>query len=344
MNDIILYTILILVSLGIAAAIILYVVSLKFKVKEDPRLPEVMDALPNTNCGGCGFPGCSAFATELVNADDLGPYHCPVGGNDVMKEVADILGMEVEEKDPFIAVVKCAGAIGVRKQFSEYDGAATCTIASDLYSGERGCSDGCVGLGECVDACDFDAMYMDEYTGLPVVVEDKCTACNACVKACPKDIIQLWPKGKKNKRIYVACVNEDKGGTARKNCSLACSGCAKCADECKYDAITVENNLAKIDYETCKLCGKCVVACDVRNIVADHFKQEQLDKLAERRDARLEKEKEARIAERQKAKAEAQAAKQSGEQKPLDEKLNDSAVPEKTEKEEVSTNQNPDVV
>jgi Na+-translocating ferredoxin:NAD+ oxidoreductase RNF subunit RnfB len=302
MSPIILNTVLILVILGVIAAAILYYVSQKFKVEEDPRLPEVMDALPNTNCGGCGYPGCSAFADALISADDLTPYHCPVGGNDVMKDVAEILGMEIEEREPFIAVIKCAGAIGVRKHFTEYDGAANCSIASDLYSGERGCADGCVGLGECVDACDFEAMYMDEHTGLPVVIEDKCTACNACVTACPKDIISLWPKGKKDKRIYIACVNEEKGGTARKECSMACSGCAKCADECKYDAITVENNLAKIDYETCKLCGKCVVACDVRNIVADHFKKEQLDKLAERRDARLEKEKEARIAERKKAK------------------------------------------
>ncbi len=310
MSEAVLYTVIILVSLGIAAAVILYVVSRKFRVDEDPRLPKVMDALPNTNCGGCGYPGCSSFANELIKTDDLGPYHCPVGGNDVMKEVAEILGLEVEEKDPYIAVVRCAGSIGVRIHSSNYDGAPNCTIASDLFSGERGCSDGCVGLGECVDACDFEAMYMDEHTGLPVVIEDKCTACNACVTACPKDIIQLWPQGKKGKRIYVACVNEEKGGTARKNCSMACSGCAKCADECKYDAITVNNNLASVDYEKCKLCGKCVVACDVRNIIADHFKPEMLDKLAERRDARLQKEKEERIAERQKAKAEAAAAKE----------------------------------
>jgi len=258
-----------------------------------------MDALPNTNCGGCGYPGCSAFASELIATDNLGPYHCPVGGNEVMKEVADILGMEVEERDPFIAVVRCAGAIGVRLHRANFDGAPNCTVASDLFSGERGCSDGCVGLGECVDACDFEAMYMDEVTGLPVVREDKCTACNACVTACPKDIIQLWPKGRRDKRVYIACVNEEKGGTARKECSMACSGCAKCADECKNDAITVENDLARIDYEKCNLCGKCVVACDVRNIVADHFKLDTLEKLAEKREARLQKEKEARRAARQ---------------------------------------------
>lgn len=302
MSEVLLYTALVLVSLGFLAAIILFVVSQKFKVEEDPRLEKVVDALPSTNCGGCGYPGCNAFADAAIHAEDLNKLNCPVGGNAVMQEVAEILGVEIEEKDPFIAVVKCAGEIGARIQTNVYDGAPNCTIASDLFSGERGCADGCVGLGECVDACTFDAMYLSEETGLPVVIEDKCTACNACVTACPKDIIELWPKGKKDKRIYIACVNEEKGGTARKECSMACSGCAKCVDECKYDAIAVDNNLAKIDHEKCKVCGKCVVACDVRNIVATHFKPEQLEKLADRREARLEKEKEERIAAKKKEK------------------------------------------
>jgi len=316
MNQELIYTVLLLVALGALAAIILYWVSQKFKVQENPKLEQVLEALPNTNCGGCGFPGCSAFADALVNADDLAPYNCPVGGNEVMKEVGEILGKAIEEKDPFVAVVKCAGAIHVRVHHTTYDGAANCSIASNLYSGERGCSDGCVGLGECVEACTFDAMYMDETTGLPVVIEDKCTSCNACVTACPKDIIELWPKGKRDKKIYIACVNEEKGGTARKECSMACSGCAKCVDECKYDAITVENDLAKIDYDLCKLCGKCIVACDVGNIVSTGFKPEMINTLAEKREKRLEKEKEAKRLEREKAKEVAEAEKENVSDKP----------------------------
>lgn len=309
MNEILLYTVLTLVLLGVIAAVILYFVSRKFYVKEDPRLEKVMDALPNTNCGGCGFPGCSAFANALIATDDLSEYHCPVGGNEVMKEVAEILNLEVEERDPFVAVVRCSGSFDVRKKTNIYDGAANCTIASTLYSGDKGCAYGCVGLGECVDACDFDAMYMDPNTGLPVVIEDKCTACNACVTACPKDIIQLWPKGRKDQRIYVACINEEKGGVARKECSVACSGCSKCVDECKFDAITIENNLARIDYEKCKLCAKCVVVCDVHSIRADNFTAERIAKIAERKQKELEKEKEKRMEERRKAKEAALAAK-----------------------------------
>ena len=269
MSSTVLFTILSLSALGVVAAIILYIVANKFRVEEDPRVEKVEDALPATNCGGCGYPGCRAFAEALVGADDLSELHCPVGGNETMQQVAGILGKHIEEKDPYVAVVRCSGSFEHRKKTNVYDGAASCTIAASLYGGDTGCAYGCVGLGECVDACDFEAMYMDPITGLPVVIEDKCTACNACVSACPKDIIQLWPKGKKDRRIYVACINEEKGAT--KNCSVACIGCSKCADECKFDAVLVDNNLAYIDGEKCKLCRKCVDVCPTDAIHAVNF-------------------------------------------------------------------------
>ena len=261
MNQTIIITIVSLSGLGAVAAMILYVVARQFKVETDPRIDEIEEVLPATNCGGCGQPGCRAFAEALAQATDISDMHCPVGGNDVMKQVGQILGVEVKEKDPYIAVVKCSGSFEHRKKTNVYDGAPNCTVASMLYGGDTGCAYGCVGLGECVDACDFEAMYMDEKTGLPVVLEDKCTACNACVKACPKDIMELWPRGRKNKRIYVACINEEKGGIAKKYCSVACTGCEKCVDVCRYDSVSVENNLAVIDPEKCKLCKECVYVC-----------------------------------------------------------------------------------
>ncbi len=271
MNPTIITTIVSLSSLGAVAAIILYFIAQKFKVETDPRIDDVEDVLPATNCGGCGFPGCRAFAEALVKSTDLSDLHCPVGGNDVMKQVGVILGAEVAEKDPYVAVVKCSGSFEHRKKTNVYDGAPNCTIASMLYGGDTGCAYGCVGLGECVDACDFEAMYMDENTGLPVVIEDSCTACNACVKACPKDIMELWPKGRKGKRIYVACMNEEKGGVAKKHCSVACTGCEKCFDVCKYDSIVIENSLAYIDGEKCKLCRKCVDVCKTHSILEINF-------------------------------------------------------------------------
>jgi len=276
MSQTILFTIGSITILGFLAAAILYFIASKFKVYEDPKIDEVEDALPSTNCGGCGHPGCRAFAEACVKADDLSDLHCPVGGNETMQNVANILGMEVEERDPYIAVVRCSGSFEYREKINVYDGTPNCTVAHSLYAGDTGCQYGCLGFGECVDACDFEAMYMDEKTGLPVVIQDKCTACNACVTACPRDILELRPKGRKDRRIYVSCINEDKGGAAKKACQVACTGCAKCESECKYDAITVENYLAYIDGEKCKNCRKCAPVCKSNSILEVNFPPKKL--------------------------------------------------------------------
>jgi len=272
-------TVLMMGALGLVASVILFIVSKKFYVEEDPRIEQVEEALPSSNCGGCGYPGCKGFAEALVNADTLDGLHCPVGGNEVMKQVAEILGKEAVEQPPFVAVVKCAGTLSMRPKTSVYEGTPSCKIEHSLYSGDTDCEYGCLGQGDCAAVCEFDALHMDPVTGLPVVNEDKCTACNKCVTECPRDIMALWPQGRKNRKIYVACVNEEKGGTARKYCSAACSACSKCSDVCKYDAINIENNLAFIDPEACKLCRKCVDVCDAHNIIASNFPEKKKRKV-----------------------------------------------------------------
>lgn len=269
------YALLTLALLGAALSIILYFVAQKFKVIEDPRIDLVDDVLPKANCGGCGYPGCRKFAEvsveEAEKNQSLEGLNCPVGGNDVMKEVAAILGLEVEEKDPMIAVVRCNGTKKNSPAKIKYDGPATCAFAHNLYAGEGGCPNGCLGLGDCVAACDFDAIHMNPETGLPVV-NDKCVACGACVKACPRGIIELRKKGPKNRRIFVSCINTEKGGPAKKNCEVACIGCSKCFKVCAFDAIKMENNLAYIDFEKCTLCRKCVPECPTNAIHELNFR------------------------------------------------------------------------
>jgi Na+-translocating ferredoxin:NAD+ oxidoreductase RNF subunit RnfB len=260
------YAVISLSAIGAAAAVILYFVAQKFKVIEDPRIDAVEEAVPGANCGGCGYAGCRAFAEGIVKSGSLEGFNCPVGGNDTMSAVAKIMGLEAEEKEPMIAVLRCFGSRENAPQKIRYEGATTCGFAHGLYSGESGCPYGCLGLGDCVEACDFDALYMDEKTGLPVVVADKCVACGACVKQCPRDIFELRPKGKKDRRIHVACINQEKGAPAKKNCNVACIGCGKCVKVCPFDAITLKNNLAYIDYEKCKLCRKCVPECPTNAI------------------------------------------------------------------------------
>lgn len=274
MSDVIIFAVVSLGGIGIAASVILYFVAQKFKVIEDPRIDEVEQSLPAANCGGCGLAGCRAFAEATVKQGDekgnLEGLNCPVGGNEVMALVAKILNLEVEEQDPLIAVVRCNGSRANSPVKASYEGASSCAFAHNLFSGEGGCSYGCLGLGDCVRACNFDAIHMNPETGLPVV-NDKCVACGACVVACPRDIIELRPKGKKDKRIYVCCVNKEKGGPAKKNCDVACIGCGKCVKVCPFDAITMENNLAYIDPIKCKLCRKCVPECPTNAIHEINF-------------------------------------------------------------------------
>ena len=244
--------------IGAIGAIILYLASKKFEVYEDPRIAQVQEILPAANCGGCGYPGCSGFATACVNSESLDGLFCPVGGSEVMGKVAGILGKEASSADATVAVVRCNGTCEARPKINQYDGVKSCAVASSLYGGETGCSFGCHGYGDCVTVCNFDAIFINPVTGIAEVIEDKCTSCGACVKACPKNLIELRKKGPKSRRIFVSCMNKDKGVIAKKACTNACIGCSLCFKECAFDAIKIENNLAYIDHNKCRLCRKCV--------------------------------------------------------------------------------------
>lgn len=265
------FTILTLCALGVLAAVILYVVAQKFKVYEDPRIDSVEGMLPGANCGGCGFAGCRGLADALVKEDDISVLYCPVGGAETMSPIATFLGKAAAEKEPHVAAVRCGGTCELRPRTSTFDGAESCAVVASLYGGETECSFGCLGKGDCVVVCNFDAIVINPQTGLPEVDQDKCTACGACVKACPKMIIELRRKGIKGRRIYVSCANKDKGGVARKACAAACIACTKCQKVCAFDAITIENNLAYIDAAKCKLCRKCGVECPTGAIVEVNF-------------------------------------------------------------------------
>lgn len=269
--DLILVAVISLGAIGLISAIVLFVASKKFAVYEDPRIGEVAEVLPQANCGGCGYPGCAGFAEACVKAGSLEGKLCPVGGQPVMARVAAILGLEAASAEPKVAVVRCNGSCEHRPRTTRYDGVSSCAVANATYGGETDCTFGCLGCGDCVDACQFDAIHMNPETGLPEMDENACTACGACVKACPRRIIELRPKGKNNRRVYVSCVNKDKGAQTRKACSVGCIGCGKCVKVCPFEAITLENNLAYIDPAKCKLCRKCEAECPQGAILAVNF-------------------------------------------------------------------------
>ena len=272
--------------IGASCAAILYFFGQKFKVEEDPRIQQIQDILPAANCGGCGYPGCAGFAVACIKAESLDGLSCPPGGTDLMPKIGEILGLTAEAGVKKIAVLRCSGSCENSPRTNQYDGATSCAIASALYGGETGCSYGCLGLGDCVLSCQFDALYIDLKTMLPVVDEEKCTACNACIKKCPKGIFELRKQGPKSRRVYISCANKDKGAAAKKACSVACIGCGKCIKECKFEAITMENNLAYICDEKCRLCRKCVPVCPTNAIVELNFppKKAKIEKVEEVQD------------------------------------------------------------
>ncbi len=273
--NLILIAVIVLGVIGLVSALVLFIISNRFAVHEDARIGQVAEVLPQANCGGCGFPGCSGFAAACVKAADAGSLDgrfCPVGGQPVMDQVAGILGLAAVASAPKVAVVRCNGTCENRPRNARFDGAQSCRVQQMTGLGETACGYGCLGCGDCVKKCQFDALSMDPVTGLPVVDEEKCTACGACSKACPRGIIEIRLKGPKGRRVVVLCNNKDKGAVANKACKASCIGCGKCVKTCeKFEAITLENNLAYIDAEKCKMCRKCEEACPKGAIHAFNF-------------------------------------------------------------------------
>lgn len=271
MTHSILIAILVLGVTGAFFAVLLYFVAQKFKVEENPLIDVIADVLPGANCGGCGKAGCRAMAEAFAKQGNMEGLKCPAGGDVVAQKVAAILGCTSEATEPQVAVVRCASCHGGDNAKTHYDGLQDCSFAHSLYTGENGCSFGCLGLGSCVQACQFGAISMSPETHSIVVDEDKCTACGACVKTCPRGVIELRNKGRQNRRVYVNCVNKEKGPQARKTCVNACIGCGKCAKVCPFEAIQIENNVAYIDFTKCKACRKCVAECPSGAIQAVNF-------------------------------------------------------------------------
>ncbi|MBI5329786.1 MAG: 4Fe-4S binding protein [Betaproteobacteria bacterium] len=230
-------------ALGGVLALLLVVANKRLYVYEDPRINEVEELLPHSNCGACGTAGCRNFA-ELVVAGGIVPAKCTVNSPEQNAYIAKFLGVSMGEADKQIARLACAGGRHVAWQRASYQGLGTCRAAALVSGGGKACAWGCLGLGDCESVCEFDAIYMDD-NGLPVVIDSLCTACGDCVDVCPKDLFSLQSVSHK---LWVACKNRADGDTAEAQCEVACTACGKCTVDAAPGLIRLDNNLAVIDY------------------------------------------------------------------------------------------------
>ena len=257
----ILYALAVLGVLGLLLGAVLAVASKVFEVKKDERMEPLLECLPGANCGGCGYAGCSAYAEALI-AGTAKPGDCPVGGEEVGRKVAAILGIELEKNTRLAAFVNCSGGDAARKKYL-YSGLSDCHAAARLAGGATECTYGCLGLGSCVSACQFGAISIRN--GVAFVNHELCTGCLKCVETCPRHVIRPVPY---YADVNVACSSHLRGAQLRKICNIGCLGCHICEKTCKHDAIHVIDNLAQIDYDKCVGCGECAEKCP-RHLISD---------------------------------------------------------------------------
>ena len=258
MLESILVALLVVAFVGLAAAILLVLASHFFGVKEDEKYSKIRACLPGANCGACGYAGCDSYAKAIAEGDAEANL-CIPGALDVVEQISVVLGIRVEEpniKEHSVAVVHCNGTCEASPRKVQYTGVNNCHAVSLLYGGPTSCNYGCLGCGDCADACFANAICIND--GVAHVDSRVCIGCGMCIKSCPKGLISLKPRDSKT---IVLCNNKEKGAVARKNCKNACIGCKKCELNCPEKAISVMNNVAVIDYHKCTSCNVCVDAC-----------------------------------------------------------------------------------
>jgi RnfABCDGE-type electron transport complex B subunit len=248
-------------GIGLVLALILVIADKKLAVKEDPRVEQALEVLPGINCGACGFAGCSAFAAAVAE-EKVSVSGCKPGGAEVADRLAKILGVaEAEAETPKKARVFCSGGLKEAVRDKVYHGVMTCESAH-IIGGEKACLYSCIGFGDCVTACPFDAIEMGG-NGLPVIDLVKCTGCGECVRACPRNIIGLTDA---DERIHVYCRSHDKGPVVRKICSAGCVACKLCEKDDDTGSVKIIDNLSVIDYSVHKAPLKAIERCPTKVI------------------------------------------------------------------------------
>lgn len=250
-----------LLALGFIASVVLSVASRVFYVEEDPRVEAVSEALPGANCGGCGFAGCDAYAAAVIQDPSVSAGLCCAGGPEVAAKVAELAGKAAGSAEPQISFRRCVKDEGKVKKKYEYQGLDSCAASAQLQDGPDACKYSCLGFGDCVKVCNFNAMYLEG--GLVRIDPEKCVACGACVGVCPNKILEMIPR---RARVQVFCSTLDKMKDVMNVCEAGCINCGKCVKKCPANAISNAEGNIRIDHVACLAYGPdceeaCVEAC-----------------------------------------------------------------------------------
>lgn len=247
--------------IGLICALLLVVASHFMAVKVNETEVAVRACLPGANCGACGYSGCDGYAAALAADPTLPANLCRPGGADATAKIAAVLGVKADEADPLVAFVRCSGDCDARGSISNYEGVKTCSAAKLLFGGASACTFGCLGYGSCAEVCPNDAICLEN--GIAHIDPRRCVGCGLCAKTCPNGLIALLPV---KTQAVVACFSQLKGPKVRAACKNGCIACTKCQKGCTSGAITIENNLARVDPAACTACGVCAENCPTGSV------------------------------------------------------------------------------
>lgn len=246
--------------IGILAGVLLTVASKVFAVKSDERVEALNEALPQINCGACGYSGCGDYVTAIIGGAPINL--CKAGGPETAAKLSEIMGVAALDVEQLVAVIHCNGSCNATSSKYVFEGTQSCSAANRFYNGSENCTHGCLGFGDCLAVCPNDAIYIKD--NLAHINKSKCIGCGLCAKACPNKLITI--KSIKN-LVDVVCSSTELGKVTKSICANGCIGCKICEKKCPEGAVKVENNLAHIDYDKCNSCGTCVKACPTGAIV-----------------------------------------------------------------------------
>ena len=244
--------------LGVVFGFALAVAALRFAVPSNPLVDRVRSVLPSANCGACGYAGCQVYAEAVVENPGVPANLCVPGRATVAETLAQLTHKDVGKVQDRIVIMTCHGTSAYARVEADYYGIETCAAAALVFGGPKACKNGCLGLGDCVRVCPFDALELGP-DGIVEVVSERCTGCGLCVPVCPKNLFHFYPR---RHRIELSCVARDKQAVVRATCMVGCTLCRKCVAKCPASAITWNGTTIEIDHDACLAYGpSCGEAC-----------------------------------------------------------------------------------